>query len=61
MPVSSITLAGGLNPGLNSAHVRGWALDAGFAEAGLVALPHGADARMQNDLRSGRPPDARAP
>jgi epoxyqueuosine reductase len=45
MPVSSITLAGGLNPGLNSAHVRGWALDAGFAEAGLVALPHGADAR----------------
>ena len=44
MPVSSTTLAGGLNPGLNLARVRGWALEAGFSEAGLAALPHAADA-----------------
>ena len=34
-----------LDPGLNPAQSRGWALEAGFSEAGLVALPHGADAR----------------
>jgi len=31
--------------GLNSSEVRGWAQEAGFAEAGLVALPHAADER----------------
>ncbi len=39
------TPADGPHRGLNLAQVRGWALEAGFAEAGLVALPHAADAR----------------
>ncbi len=39
----------GLGPerssGLSAAEVRGWAQEAGFAEAGVVALPHAADER----------------
>jgi epoxyqueuosine reductase len=32
-------------PGLSREEVRGWALEAGFAEAGVVALPHAGEAR----------------
>jgi epoxyqueuosine reductase len=33
------------HPGLSLSQVRGWALEAGFSEAGLVALPHKAETR----------------
>lgn len=43
---------------LNAAQVRAWAQAAGFVEAGLVALPHAAEARdaarYQEWVRSGR-------
>ena len=45
MPASSTIPEGGSCAPLNSDHVRAWALEAGFAEAGLVALPYAADAR----------------
>jgi epoxyqueuosine reductase len=45
MSNSSTTPADGLHPSLNLAQVRSWALESGFTEAGLVALPHAADAR----------------
>ncbi|HEX4758792.1 MAG TPA: tRNA epoxyqueuosine(34) reductase QueG [Terracidiphilus sp.] len=34
-----------IRPDLNAAEVRAWALQAGFTEAGVVALPHPAEAR----------------
>ncbi len=34
-----------LIPGLNRQQARTWALEAGFAEAGVVALPHASEAR----------------
>jgi epoxyqueuosine reductase len=34
-----------MQPGLNRGQARCWALEAGFAEAGVLALPHAAEAR----------------
>jgi epoxyqueuosine reductase len=45
MTDSSSNSASGLRAVLSPAPVRAWALEAGFAEAGVAALPHGADAR----------------
>ncbi|MGC1461175.1 MAG: tRNA epoxyqueuosine(34) reductase QueG [Terracidiphilus sp.] len=45
MSDSVFKIAEGLHPGLSLAEVRGWALEAGFTEAGLVALPYGEAAR----------------
>ena len=45
MHSASADSAGSLGHGLNPAQARGWALDAGFTEAGVVALPHAADTR----------------
>jgi epoxyqueuosine reductase len=45
MSNSPANSADGLNQGLSLAQVRAWALESGFAEAGLVALPHAADTR----------------
>ncbi|HEV2486303.1 MAG TPA: tRNA epoxyqueuosine(34) reductase QueG [Terracidiphilus sp.] len=45
MSNSSTTPAVGSNPSLSLNQARTWALEAGFTEAGLVALPHAADAR----------------
>ena len=39
------SLENGAESGLRPAQVRAWALEAGFAEAGLVALPHKEAAR----------------
>ncbi len=41
----SSTPADGPSPSLDLVQARSWALEAGFTEAGLVALPHAADAR----------------
>ncbi len=43
--VAERALEPSLNPAVNPGQVRDWALEAGFTEAGLVALPHAADAR----------------
>jgi epoxyqueuosine reductase len=45
MSDSSTNFAGDLRSALSPAQVRGWALEAGFTEAGLVALPHAAQTR----------------
>jgi epoxyqueuosine reductase len=45
MSNSFTTPADGPSPSLNLVQARSWALEAGFTEAGLVALPHAADAR----------------
>jgi epoxyqueuosine reductase len=45
MSNSLATSASGLDPCLNVAQVRAWAVEAGFMEAGLAALPHAADVR----------------
>ena len=45
MSNSFTTPADGPSPSLSLVQARTWALEAGFTEAGLVALPHGADER----------------
>jgi epoxyqueuosine reductase len=45
VPNSSTSIVEGQEPRLSPAEARVWALEAGFAEAGLVALPHAGDAR----------------
>jgi epoxyqueuosine reductase len=45
MSDSVFKIAEGLHPGLSLADVQGWALEAGFTAAGLVALPYPAAAR----------------
>jgi epoxyqueuosine reductase len=58
MPDSSPHPAAGLTPMMNLVQVRAWARDAGFAEAGLIALPHAREARdasrFEDWVRAGR-------